>query len=222
MALVFVNVPMYLALRRTAVVFTYAYETIFLKKQISGNVGIACGMITAGALIAAVSDLAADPLGFLFVVLNNTASAVFFNLNRTVCEKNPRLNALAQTFYNATICAPLSLACAWAFGDIDMALKFDYTPRMLFFLFLSAVAGISQTLSQILCNIFNSPITTTITMNMKDLVGTIAGIVLFNDVILTPQFVAGLALSLLGACYYSYVKYIEIKEAEQAEKAKNK
>ena len=53
-------------------------------------------------------------------------------------------------------------------------------------------------------------------MNMKDLVGTVIGIVLFNDVILTPWFVAGLCLSLFGACYYSYVKYVEMTTAEQA------
>ena len=146
-ALVFVNVPMFLALRRTAVVFTYAYETLFLKKQISSSVGIACGIISSGALIAAASDLKADYLGFLFVILNNTVSAVWFNMNKSVCEKNPRLNALGQTWYNATICLPMSIICAWAFGDIDMAMKFEYTPRMLFFLILSAIAGISITIS---------------------------------------------------------------------------
>jgi len=211
---------MFLALRRTAVVFTFAYERLFLKKQISNSVGTACIIISAGAVLAAASDLKADYLGFLFVILNNTVSAVWFNLNKSVCDKNPNLNALGQTWYNSTICLPMSILCAWAFGDIDMAMKFDYTPNMLFFLFLSAVAGISITISQILCNIFNSPITTTITMNMKDLVGTIAGIVLFNDVILTPWFVAGLCLSLFGACYYSFVKFFEMKEA--AEKAKSK
>ena len=90
-----------------------------------------------------------------------------------------------------------------------MAMNFDFTPTMLFFVFLAACAGICLSISRVLCNIFNSPMSTTITMCLKDVVGTMMGIVLFHDVDLTPTFIIGLSMSLLGSCYYSYIKYKE-------------
>lgn len=176
-------------------------------------------MIALGAIVVAASDLKSDYMGLVMVVMNNSISAVYFNLNRTVCEKNPRLNAMGQTFYNATISAPLSLIAAYFVGDIEMALNFTYTPNMLLLFFGSSVFGISLTIAQILCNIYNSPITTTITMNMKDLAGTLMGIIFFNDVVLTPSFVAGLVLSLLGACYYSFIKLQETREKAKESKS---
>jgi len=130
-------------------------------------------------------------------------------MNKTVCENNPKLNAIGQTFYNSTINIPLAAICAYLAGDIEMAMDFEYTPFMLLNVFLASCAGICLSISRVLCNIFNSPMSTTITMCLKDVAGTMLGIVLFHDVDLTPSFIIGLFLSLQGSCYYSYIKYME-------------
>ena len=105
---------------------------------------------------------------------------------------------------------PLALVCAFLAGDVEMAMKYDYTSNMIVYVFLTAFAGICLSISRVLCNIFNSPMSTTITMCMKDIAGTVLGIVLFHDVDLTPSFIIGLFLSLLGSCHYSYIKYKEL------------
>jgi hypothetical protein len=130
------------------------------------------------------------------------------------------LNATVQTYYNALYCIPLCIICALIFGEFPPALNYDYTPTFILALMASAACGISITFSQLLCNTYNSPITTTITMNVKDLAGTVVSILLFSDIILTPMFVIGLAISLFGAAWYSYFKYKEQKAAEEREKNK--
>jgi uncharacterized membrane protein len=78
LALWVVNVPMYLALRRTSVVFMYAYEKIILKKKFSTPITVGLFLISLGAIVAGASDLTSDVLGFLFVAGNNTMSAFVF------------------------------------------------------------------------------------------------------------------------------------------------
>jgi hypothetical protein len=66
------------------------------------------------------------------------------------------------------------------------------------------MSGITLTFSQNLCTVVNSPITTSITGNVKDIGLTFVSFLIFTDVVATPWLVVGLVLSLAGAFIYSY------------------
>lgn len=129
---------MFLTLRRTTIVFMYFYETMYLKKEYSNKISQSVYLIGAGALIAQASDLTSDYLGVLLVCANNIISSIQFNMNKSVCERNPRLNAIGQTFYNATICVPLAFICGLVIGDVKMALDFEFSLGLICFVILAA------------------------------------------------------------------------------------
>jgi len=58
------------------------------------------------------------------------------------------------------------------------------------------------------CTNVNSPLTTSVTGQAKNILTTFAGILAFG-LASTPMLVWGLTLGLLGSAYYSYVKFDE-------------
>ncbi|GLE00240.1 hypothetical protein PINS_up008967 [Pythium insidiosum] len=69
-----------------------------------------------------------------------------------------------------------------------------------------------------ICTLRNSALATSVTGNVKDLLSTVCGFVYFNDVQVRVPNVVGVAVSLLGAYAFSYVKYQALaKEAARAD-----
>jgi len=59
------------------------------------------------------------------------------------------------------------------------------------------------------CSTVNSPLTTSITGQMKSILQTIFGLFTFGGVHLTPPLAAGLTMSTIGGIWYGVVKYQE-------------
>jgi solute carrier family 35 len=101
------------------------------------------------------------------------------------------------------------LLAATSFEEASAFKLFDKSPGFYLMILLSMSAGITLTFSQNLCTVVNSPIATSLTGNVKDILLTTVSLLAFNDV--KPNFwlILGLSLSLLGALVYSYPKFQE-------------
>jgi hypothetical protein len=73
-------------------------------------------------------------------------------------------------------------------------------------LFLSVVLGVGITYAIALCATINSPLATSVTGNIKDIVCTALGWAIFGGFVATPVSIGGLLLSFTGAALYSTEK----------------
>ncbi len=66
------------------------------------------------------------------------------------------------------------------------------------------------------CTLVNSPLATNVTGQMKDILTTALGMVLFRDVQYHAINIMGIALGLLGSIAYSAVGYLESRDGKGA------
>jgi hypothetical protein len=76
---------MFFALRRLAIPFIVGYSVI-LRRPVSSSDGITVAFITVGAIVAAFNDLTADYLGYMFVIMNNILTSLYFNMSKDVAD----------------------------------------------------------------------------------------------------------------------------------------
>ena len=93
---------------------------------------------------------------------------------------------------------------------------------MVSYILISGSFGILITMTALLCVTINGPISMNITGIFKDVVLTYAGFLLFSDTKVTPANIFGMSLSLFGASYFCYCKYLDSQKAKQPEPAKDK
>ena len=72
---------------------------------------------------------------------------------------------------------------------------------------ISAMVGFFIVISINLNNTINSPMSVAVTGEVKGVVGTGLGLLVYGDVIITKCLITGLAMGSLGSAYYSYVKF---------------
>merc|ERR1719223_563288 len=78
---------------------------------------------------------------------------------------------------------------------------------------ISGSFGIVITMTALLCVTINGPISMNITGIFKDVGLTFAGFFFFSDAKVTPANIFGMSLSLLGASYFCYMKYLDSVKA---------
>ena len=113
---------------------------------------------------------------------------------------------MIQTYYNSMCSILIMLALAIYFESSEV-LAYNRYDELGFWkvLFLSSSLGVFLSTTINLNNTVNSPMTTAITGEIKNIVGTLLGF-LFGDVIINRDLLIGLALSFVGAFVYTINK----------------
>ena len=120
----------------------------------------------------------------------------------------PDIDSATSSFYMSTLAIPMLIFLA-SFEDPAAFDLLNRSSSFYLFFFLSLSAGIWLTFSQNLCTVVNSPIITSITGNVKDILLTFVSLLLFDDIIPSFWLIFGLCISLAGALIYSYPKLQE-------------
>mmetsp|Transcript_6822 Transcript_6822/g.12335 ORF Transcript_6822/g.12335 Transcript_6822/m.12335 type:complete len:308 (+) Transcript_6822:2195-3118(+) len=201
-----VNIPMFLAIRRLNALVVYSSDVVIYKKPIIALEFVGIVLISLGAVMAGLSDLTADYLGYALAMLNNILTTAHLQLSKQSSVTNPRLTAFNQTLYNAVNGIPMLLMLCFYNSEFEVFSLLEKSFNFYTVLFFTSILGILLSISTALCNLVNSPIATTITGNMKDLFLTVVGLFIFGDVIVTTPLLTGLGLSLLGATLFSASK----------------
>ena len=210
-----VNVPMFFCIRRTTTAFILLYEFIsqgkIAEQGIRGSVAVIC----MGAVLAGIESVRFDFIGFLITISNNMATAAAsvmqkqFNdvLKTTGAPEAASIGPFGIMYYQSLTALPLCLFLAFATGEFSTLIAFEHLGSLVFWLalFIASVIGLLLSYSSLLCTTYNSPLTTSITGNAKDVVLTIVGAMLFPGFNATLLSVGGLLLSFFGSAMYTAV-----------------
>lgn len=133
-------------------------------------------------------------------------------------QESTGLSQTTLLLYNNVLALPLMaafmlLATNEAAGVLSYPQLRD--PRFLLFLLLSCSQAFLLNLCIFRCTLINSPLATNVTGQMKDILTTALGMLLFGDVKYSTLNVGGIAVGLVGSITYSAVSYAESTAAAQ-------
>ena len=209
-----VNVPMFFCIRRTTTAFILLYEFISQGKVAEQGIRGSVAVICMGAILAGVESVRFDFIGFLITISNNMATAAasvmqkqFNDVLKTGAPEAASIGPFGIMYYQSLTALPLCLFLAFATGEFSTLMAFEHLGSLLFWLalFVASVIGLLLSYSSLLCTTYNSPLTTSITGNAKDVVLTIVGAMLFPGFNATLLSVGGLLLSFFGSAMYTAV-----------------
>jgi solute carrier family 35 protein len=215
-----VNVPMFLCVRRTATAFTLAAEWYVLRKSASPVVRGAVGLIVAGAVVAGWESLSRDWLGYVYTLGNNAFTALSLTHTKKFSDRTG-VRGFGVVMYNAYVALPVTLFFAVASGELSYLASYPrlWEPGFLLSVLVASSLGVFMSYIVFLCTTVNSPLATSITGNMKDVVSTVLGMALFSGFVPTAYTGAGLAISFTGSGVFSYAKLVEASQTRPASAA---
>lgn len=114
--------------------------------------------------------------------------------------------------YNNLLALPLTSSFLFlATNEVQEVAKYPqlWDPRFLAFLLVSCSQAFLLNLCIFRCTLINSPLATNVTGQMKDILTTALGMVIFGDVHYSALNIGGIVLGLLGSIAYSAVSYLE-------------
>jgi len=118
-------------------------------------------------------------------------------------------------YYNNVMSIPFMIPIIY-YSEWKYLLQYDKWNSIPFwFCFLaSTVQAFLLNYFIFLCSIVNSPLTTSITGQLKNIIQVILGLMIFRDVIITWLLGFGLVMSTLASIWYAIIKY----DQQQADK----
>ena len=209
-----VNIPLFLCIRRTTVAFALVAELVILRKPHSNHILSSVSLIVMGAIVAGYSTFSSDWVGIAFTVGNNVLTAAQLATTKSASDSTG-LRGFGIVYVNALVALPLCLLGATLAGEWEYAAR-HAAVRIPLFWTSAAVAssmGVLMTYSTILCSTQVSPLATTVTGNVKDVLATVVGAFAFGDFDGSITGIGGILLSFAGAGWFSAAKLIEQQQA---------
>jgi solute carrier family 35, member D1/2/3 len=201
-ALRLVNIPMFTALRRLTILCVLSLEYLVLGIVAKPAIIRAVAVAVTGAFIAGMGDLTFDMLGYIMALLADTTTASYRVLAKKLQLKN--FDSFTLMYYNSLMAVPFTLFGSWYMGEMDALRTFEYLddPGFRASFMISCVLAFLLNYSMFCCTMVNSPLTTSITGQSKNLVVAFVGLFAFGDVIINPINILGHCICSAGAIMY--------------------
>ncbi|KAA0155959.1 hypothetical protein FNF29_01378 [Cafeteria roenbergensis] len=202
-----VDVPMFLAIRRTATAFTLGSEFFMLGAVPSPLVQVGVLVIVLGTVIAGWETFNSDFVGYAYTLGNNVVTAVQLAFAKQFKEETG-IQGFGLVYYNALTALPLAVLGAALRGEVAYVFEYEHVsdPRFIAAVFVASALGCFMTYIVLLCATVNSPTVTSVTGNIKDIATTFIGAALFPGFEATFLKVAGLLVSFSGSGMFTYAK----------------
>jgi len=217
-ALIYVNVPIYSALRRLTTFIVIVWQYLLLNKSVPQNELLSVILMVFGAMVAGWGDLTFDLYGYFLTGINCIVTAWYLVL---IAKKSQEtgIKTFGLMFYNNVLSLPIMIVICYI-TEWDIIINFDKWWDIGFQIcfIMSCLQAFLLNYFLFLCSTINSPLTTSITGQLKSILQTVFGLFAFNDVVITGTFSAGLGLSTLGGVWYGWEKYREQAERAQRER----
>lgn len=214
-ALRFLNVPMYSTLRRVTTLMVALGEVVMFGKTYSPPASAALFIMVVGAIVAGVSDLSFSLPGYCWMTVLIFSTAAYLLSIRTL-NSGSGMNQETLLWHNNLMGLPIMLLMLVFSGELPQIPHFPqlYDPYFMAFLLLSAAQAFLLNLCIFKCTTINSPLATSVTGQIKDILTMALGVVLFRDVQYHPVNLLGLAVGLTGGISYSYVSFREQRQMD--------
>jgi len=214
MPLLYVNVPMYGALRRVTTFLVIIGERWFLGRVVPTDESASVVFMVFGATIAGLGDLMFHAFGYILVFINCVITALYLvYIAKTAAET--KLDSFGLMFYNNLLSIPFVFALVY-FVELDDVMTYtqwgDYGFQICFL--MSSIQAFLLNYFIFLCSTINSPLTTSITGQLKNIFTTIFGLFMFGGVELSTLLISGLMVSTIASIWYAFIKFQQQKVKE--------
>ena len=207
---------MFIALRRCCMLVTIALERCLLGRVHKSAAIGSTGLMVAGAMVAAATDLSFNAGGYAAIGVNNLMTALYL-----VMMKRPSLSSLdskAMLFYSAALSVPLLGGAAVVVGEPARVVAFTGAGRPGFavVMALAGCMGAFINHATMVCTRANGPLTTSVVGSAKNIVMTVVGMLAFGDYVYAPWNMAGLAVSASGTVWYAASEWRAMRQRVDA------
>ena len=202
-SLVFVNIAIFSTLKRCTVVFSWMIEYVFTRTATtSASLGPLAVMLV-GTLMAGYFDLQFSGVGYLLSAISCLTQASAFELGRRMTSENK--GVCSVLLINSLASVGMQLAMITFTGEIQLLFPQNLnTPLLLHFL-LNALSCLAMNYSIFLNCQVNSPLAHAVTGNIKAVMTTLIGILLFTSRLEFLGWV-GIMGNFVGAAWFSWLK----------------
>ncbi|CAH8513915.1 unnamed protein product [Dicrocoelium dendriticum] len=211
------SLPMFSALRRLSNLFILIGEHIFLGIVRTASVYGSVNAMVFGAVIAAISDITFDPIGYAYVLVNNvsTASKALLTKSRL---RDQGFSSIELLYYNSGLMIPFLLLIVCVQTDLPEVFNFPEWSNPLFLLcfIFSCCSAVLLNYSLLQCTHYTSALTTSVMGVVKNVLVTYAGMFVGGDYIYTPMNFIGVTISAAGAILYVIAVYRQSRPVAEA------
>ncbi|EGG24720.1 hypothetical protein DFA_02964 [Cavenderia fasciculata] len=216
-ALAKTNVPLFSALRRLSTLIVIAGEKVLLGKVTPANEIQSVVLMVVGAMIAGWGDVTFDFVGSLYILFNCFVTAGYLIY---IAKKSQEtgLNTFGLMFYCNILSLPATILLTLLTEGKGLLTFEGYSNLGFQFCFLmSSVQAFLLNYFIFLCSTYNSPLTTSITGQIKSVLQTVIGLFMFNDVVLSLLLIYGLLLSTAASFWYTFIKYSQTLNKQRSQ-----
>ncbi|KAL3162906.1 hypothetical protein ABBQ32_009349 [Trebouxia sp. C0010 RCD-2024] len=210
-ALRYLTVPMFSVFRRSTTLIVVVGEYFMFRKLPSKSCMGAIVIMLSGALIAGATDLTYSLPGYIWVTICAISTAMYLLLIRAL-KDSTGLTESSLLYHNNVLSLPIMASYMLiATNEVQTVQEYPQLNNIWFLMFLGISASQAFLLNLCIfrCTTINSPLATTITGQMKDIVTTGLGMILFGDVQFSSKNLFGISVGLLGGMLYSFFGYME-------------
>jgi len=205
------TVPTWSALRRLTSIFILVLDWGVDGKLAPFRIWMSVLVMLTGAIVAAKGDFQGTMHGYSHVLLNCVSSAMYLRAV-TQAKRDTGMSELGVLLYTNLACLPLTLSALWYYNEAAAVMQFEGFRDVRFqaALFASAImAGLLNYLVFLSASV-NSPLTTCITGQAKNVVGSLGGFLLWpTPASGNPVHLSGCGIGLAGSIWYAVQKYQE-------------
>ncbi|KAM9954497.1 hypothetical protein ACTFIW_003096 [Dictyostelium discoideum] len=199
------NIPMYSALKRLVAVVILVMEYFILKKVSPPKIIASVVVMVIGAVVAGITDLSFNSLGYSLVLLSCIFQASYLIYVKKVASN---MSTYDMLYYNSVLSLPITIFLMIVNQEIEYFQTFEhlYDSSFQAYFILSIFLGFFLNFCIFFCTSVNSPLTTSVTGQVKNIASTIIGAMVFNDIIIHPINILGLIINIIGSIWYSFLK----------------
>jgi len=214
-ALRLTSVPIFTTLRRMTTLFVMLAQWKILGMTPSRRVVECVLLMMLGAIVAGIGDMGFDPVGYLCVFANNTLTASYLVAMKFYFG-SLNLAAVDVLRYNCVLSIPSIAILTISNGQLVHVLySLESTTVDFFYLFLaSGFMAFFVNFSTYWCTHVNSPLTTSVTGQLKNVLTTVLGMLIFPDVHINSTFLVGIGLGTVGGIMFSVHKFMESQKVK--------
>lgn len=202
------SIPMFTVLRRFSLVMIAISEYFVLGTKQSKSIIVTICFMILGSIIAAMSDISFNLLGYFLATTNNvftTVNMIYIKLSINSQE----ISKLELLYYNAVLTIlPLGILAYFTNSFEAFSTYNQWTSVGFVICFISScIMGFVLMYSTLLCTQYNSPLTTSIIGTLKNITNTYIGMFIGGDYIFGWLNFIGLNIAMVASLAYTYIVF---------------
>lgn len=216
MALSSLNIAMYSTFKRLTVAVVLVGEYLVLNKTPSRWVVLSVMLMSVGVIVAGLGDVSFSLVGYSTAALSCIVQASYLIIVAKK-EKELGMNSFTLLHYNSILSLPFVLVVGALKGEWLSCLEYPRLtePVFIFNFCMACILGAILNYSIFVCTVVTSPLTLTVSGQVKSVITIIIGFFTFGGVQLTLLNAIGMSLNTAASASYSTVKYLEKSRASE-------